>query len=460
VPGVRFGSINTGLPANIVDQIMDAERIPVKTMKDKKEKTEAKSKLVEDLTSKIGEIRKGLGELASTRGFSDIKLQSGDPNVVSGTVDPATYQPGSWNVEVVQLAQKAAAVTNGFADKDKTTIGVGFMRFKTPEGNKDVYIDSSSNTLEGVAKKINGAKIGIHAAIINDRKNPDEPFKLVISSDNVGAEKNVSYPRIYMLDGDQDIYFDSESKAKNGVVKVDGYEFEIADNNLKDVIPGVTLELRQASPGHSVNVTVKEDHEVVSGKVKTFVDSLNAVLQFIQTQNKLDKGTDTSKTLGGDSLLRSIEQRMRNLLQNPQYGLKSDITLVAQLGITFNRNGLVELDQKKFNAVLSRSPEAVEKFFVGDGFSTGFVNSVKREISTLLNPSFGPLTNRANGLKQSMEQLDERIANKERQLAKREEMLRDKFARLEETMSNLKSQSGAVASLGGGGGGITSLISG
>ena len=450
MPGIHFGSINTGLPPNIVDQLMEAERIPVKTMQEKKGKDEAKAKLVDELSTKVSDIRKGLQELASTRGFSDIKLISGDPNVIGGTVDPGKYQPGSWNIEVESLAAKAAAVTNGFSDKDKTTVGVGYIRFKTPDGNQDVYIDSKNNTLEGVARTINNAKVGVRAVVINDRKTPDEPYKLVLSAEGVGADKNIDYPRVYMLDGDQDLYFDSQRESKNGVVRVDGVEFEISDNTLKDVIPGVTLDLKSANPGKSVNVTVKEDMEVVSGKIKTFVEGMNGVFSFIQAQNKLDKSTDTTKTLGGDSLLRSVEQRLRQICQSPQYGAKGSVTVLSQVGISFNRNGLLDFDQKKFNSALNSNPEAVQNFFVGDGFSTGFVNAVKREISTMLNPSFGPITNRQRGLKQKIDQVDERIAQKERQLAQKEESLRAKFSRLEETMSKIKSQGGALGQAMGG----------
>jgi flagellar hook-associated protein 2 len=250
---ISFGSINTGLPPNIVEQIVEAERTPIKNMQKQKDKAEAKLKLVEELATKVGDIRKGLNELAGTRGFSDIKLITGDAGVVTGTVDPATYQPGSWNIEVVELARKAAVVTNGFEDKDRTTIGIGYFRFNTPDGKKDVYINSENNTLDGVAKAINASKVGVRASVFNDRKDKDAPFKLMLAADGVGEDKSVEYPRVYMLDGDQDIYFDSEIPAKNGVVKVDGFEFEIADNTLKDVIPGVTLEWDAAAmrlPGH------------------------------------------------------------------------------------------------------------------------------------------------------------------------------------------------------------------
>jgi flagellar hook-associated protein 2 len=146
-------------------------------------------------------------------------------------------------------------------------------------------------------------------------------------------------------------------------VKVDGFEFEIGDNTVKDVIPGVTLDLKQAAPGRTVNVSVKEDQEVVVGKIKGFVDAVNAVLSFIQQQNALSKDTDTSSTLGGDSLLRSVENRIRSLVQNPQMGVSSDVTRLNQMGIQFNRNGTLEFEEKKFNESLVRNPVAVHRLW-------------------------------------------------------------------------------------------------
>lgn len=275
----------------------------------------------------------------------------------------------------------------------------------------------------------------------------------------MGGDNSVSYPTLYFLDGDQDIYFDKTNEAKNGKIKVDGFEFEVGDNKVSDVIPGVTLELKQANPGRTVNVNVKEDREVVAGKVKTFVDGMNEVFKFIQTQNTMGKDTDTSSTLGGDSLLRSIENRLRSLVQNPQYGVKGGINRLNQIGIQFNRNGVLEYDEKKFNDTLAKNPAAVQQFLAGDGFSVGFIPAVKREVSTVLNAAFGPVAIRKRALQDKISQMNDSIANKERQLARKEEQLRNKFAKLEETMSKLKGQQGqvAAAAAGMGGSGIPGL---
>lgn len=444
----------SGLPPDIVERIIEAEKIPLKTLEGTKGKQEAKLKLVTDLTDKVSNIRKNIGELAGSKGFMDYKVDTGDPNILTGTADPASTVTGSWAVEVMSLASKPAAITNGFPDKDKTELGVGYLKFETKDGPREVYLNGKANTLEGAAAAINSANIGARASVIEDRKNPDSPFRLVIAGMDTGGDKEIKFPTVYLLDGDQDVFFEDTRPAQNAKLKIDGFEVEVPENQVKDLIPGITLDLKQAVPGRTIHVTVKENMEVVSGKVKSFVDSVNEVFSFIQNQNKMNEKTDTTKTLGGDSLLRSIEQRFHRVMQNTVVGVGGNLNRLSQLGIQFNRSGTLDFDQQKFNSALASRPKDVQNFLAGDGFSVGFIPVLKREIAAILDAGFGPLGNRKKGLENRIDTINKQLDNKERSLQKREDSLRQKFSKLEETMSKLNSQGSAVKAIGGGGGGI------
>lgn len=457
---ISFGGINTGLPPNLVDQLIEAEKIPVKNVEARKAKTENKLKLVNELDTKMRSVLGSLKELAGTRGFTDIKLVSGDPNIIQGAVDPEGFVKGSWNIEVDKLASKAGAISNGFPDKDKTEIGVGYFKFKTPEGTKEVYVNGKTNTLESAAKAINNANVGMRATVINDRKSPDAPFKLMVTGISNGADNKVDYPTLYFLDGDQDFYFDEERPASNGLIKLDGFEFEITDNSVPDIIPGVTLDLKQAAPGRTVNLSVKEDMQLVTGKVKKFVETMNDVLSFIQKQMAVNEKTDTTQTLGGDGILRQIESDLRRLIQNPIYGVGNEINRLAQLGIQFNRNGILEYKEDAFNSTLAKHPQGVQNFLVGDGFATGFIPSLRRTFGNMLDGAFGPLSNRKRGLQDQISQADKRIDDMTRRLSAREKTLREQFANLEQKMSNLKQQGGLLAQRLGGGSGLDMNLGG
>ncbi|MBX3032831.1 MAG: flagellar filament capping protein FliD [Bdellovibrionaceae bacterium] len=438
----------SGLPPDIVEQIMNAEKIPVKNLEVKKVKQEDTLKLVGDLETKISDITKNLGELVGTRGFSDAKFVSGDPNILEGSVDPSQAVTGEYSVEVLQLAQKPGAMSNGFPDKDQSQLGVGYLRFNTPNGTKEVYIKGSNSTLEGVAKQVNNSGLGLRATVVNDRKDSENPFKLLITGLATGTDEKVEFPTVYMLDGDQDFYFDQSKAAQNAKIKLDGFEMEVPDNVVDSLIPGVTLDLKQAAPGREVRVSVKENLEVISGKVKSFVDAYNAALGFIQNQHKLQKsnsGKESLGPLGGDSLVRNIENRLRRIIQAPQYGTESPIQRIMELGIEFNRNGTLNFSEEKFNKALTANPKGVAAFLRGDGFNVGFVPTLKREIGFMMNGQFGAIAQRKKGLQDKVETLNKQIDNKERQLEKREDQLRKKFSDLETKMSKINQQGSSLA---------------
>jgi flagellar hook-associated protein 2 len=145
-----------------------------------------------------------------------------------------------------------------------------------------------------------------------------------------------------------------------------------------------------------------------------------------------------------------VENDFRRLIMNPQMGTQGSIKQMNQLGVEFNRNGSLTLTQDKFNKALATDPASVASFLHGDGLATGFIPSVQREVTNLMNGAFGPVSMRKHSLTDKIKQLDERIDNKNRQLEKKEDQLRTKFADLEAQMSKLNQQGSAVAGIGGG----------
>ena len=448
--GIRITGMASGLPPNIVEQLMEAERIPVKNMEVQKNKQEDKLKLVSDLETKVSEITKNLSGLTGTGGFLDKKFVSGDPNVIDGVVDPQNAIPGEYEIEVMQLANKPGAMTVGFPDRDTTQMGVGYLKFDTPDGVKEVYISGENTTLDGLATQINRANVGVRAQVVEDRSDKENPFKLIVSGLETGDDNEVKFPTVYLLDGDQDMYFDKTRPAQNAKIKVDGFEFEIPANKADNLVPGVTLDLKSAAPGRPIRLTVREDVEVISGKIKSFVDSYNEALKFIQEQNKLKGDGKNARMgpLGGDSLLRSVESALRRVVLNPQVGIQSPIRRLSDIGVEFNRNGTLDFKQERFNAVLKSDPGAVSAFMRGDGFNTGFITTVQREIRNLTAPGFSGLGNRKKALQGRIDQINDRITNKERQLERKEDGLRKKFADLEQKMSKLQAQGGAFQAMG------------
>ena len=81
----------------------------------------------------------------------------------------------------------------------------------------------------------------------------------------------------------------------------------------------MTIDLKQAKPGQEVRIGVSENYDMISDKVKGFVDSYNAALGFIQSQAKLTAGQSGRQRLGplgGESFTRMAENKLRQIIQN------------------------------------------------------------------------------------------------------------------------------------------------
>lgn len=453
MPGVRLPGVGSGL-MSVVDQIMVAEREPLKQMDAKKQKLDAKMGLVNDLEGRLNKVKTELKTIVGGKKFQDYTLNVSDQDVIAGTVESEKVIPGQWKIEVMKLAENSGALSNVVADKDTTKMGVGYLKFNTPNGEKKVFINDSNNTLDGMARTINVSDLGVTATVVQDGSDGIDGYRLIISSEEYGDNHDVKFPTIYLLDGEEDFYFDQERDSKNGLIKVNGFDVQVVNNKLNEVIPGVSLDLKSAKPGNEVVVSVGENYQAIETKLKTFVESMNGVLGFIQQQNMMDEKTDTSKTLGGDSSLRSVESRVKQLILDPVYGVQGTIQRVSQLGVEFNRSGTLDFKEDKFKKAIKENSKDVLEFFRGDGsLNAGFIGKTKSTIDNALISGSGIISNKKKGLQTQISQIDRNIDSKEKNLATKEDQLRKKFSRLEEQLAKIQAQGAQVGAIVGGGGG-------
>ena len=451
--GISFGSINTGLPKDIVKQIIAAEKIPIQKMENRKEKINEKKGLVQELITRMESIRKNLSKNSNARSLRELKVHAND-EIVDITADKNIATPGNYQMEVVQLAQKSSAMSSGFEDPDESYIGVGFIQYTLPSGEvKDIYIDSENSSLNAIKKLINSdTSNGLQANVINDGSGTGTPWKLLLSLEKTGDDQLAEFPYFYFVDGEQDFYLEYERKAHDAIVKMDGFEIELPENKADKLIPGLNIALKKAKPGEEFTIKVTEDTEAVAGKIVDLVEQLNNVLTFIKEQNTLDEKTDTSRTLGGDIILQSLEGRIRSTIFK-DIKTKFGFRRFGDLGVTFERSGLLKFDQEKFKVKLESNYDEVSQILTGyfdenGQKSKGFIDFLdETTINSLRNPD-GLLASRKRSLQSNIDQIDRRIAQRERMIGQKEKNLKDKFARLEGTISRIKNQGAGISALG------------
>ena len=314
-----------GKYGQLVRQIMNAEREPIRLIEGHKAKENDKLKLVQEFVGKVRKLPEVIKELDNFRKFRELKadLPPGAKDLVDVSLDKDVAEPGEYQIEVDQLAGKHSMISDGYGDPDDE-IGVGYFNYDLPNGDsKSVWVGPGHNTLRGLVSAINQEKgIGVQASIVNDGAGGDRPWRIVVQGKKGGLDNDITFPDFYFLDGDFRFYVDDERDAQNAIIKFNGFEIMWQANKF-ELLPGVTLDLKAAKEDYEFTLNIQEDLPKMAAKIKAMVDAINGVFEFVNKQNTLDANSDTSKTLGGDTALLTIQERLRRLLFQ-EFGVDDD----------------------------------------------------------------------------------------------------------------------------------------
>ncbi|MCM2276827.1 MAG: flagellar filament capping protein FliD [Oligoflexia bacterium] len=455
--GLRSDPIGGGQFKQAIKQIMEAESQPIRQLEGRKAREESRLKLFQEFKSKFAGIDRALSEISTFKKLRELKADLGDgATTVSVTLDKERAQPGTYQLQIEELAQRTSVMSNGFEDADEPVLGLGFIVMNLGNGDTaEVFVDDANSSLRGVAGLINAQPDSpIRAAVIKDSTDPDYPWKLILSSKKDGSTNGIEFPEFYFLDGSKDFYIDSDREARNALVYVDGFPIELESNDITDFLPGVNLHLKQAKPGQPFAITISEDYQKISGKIKAVVDQVNQVLSFITKQNQIDASSDTRSTFAGDTSLQTIEYRLRNMMHegfpvpNGSGGFR--VLHLSALGVEFDKTGQLAFKEDKFTKLMEKDFEGLSAVVSGE---FGFAFQMRELVKSYTQVGSGLLNLREQGLKHRIKEIDTQIDNKARQLEKKQVALVDQFAKLEGSLANLQRQQQQLAASGFGGAG-------
>jgi flagellar hook-associated protein 2 len=440
-----------------MNKIVKAENKSLEKFDQKSIKVENQLKIVKDLKSKIIELKDSLTPFKSPNDFRDLKGESANPEILDVTsIDKTKAKPGTYDFEVLGLASTNSIMTTGMRDRDRAEVGVGYVSFKTPEGEeRDVYINSENNTLDGMARAINNANVGVTAHVVHDGTDADEPWRLVISGNKTGWKEDFEWPTFYFLDGDLDLDKYRERDAQSAIIKFNGMPMYADENKIKELLPGITMDLKKAVPGQSIRVEVKPDIQKIEEKAKNFVDKMNALLGIINSQGQVDQSSrnDPTKALSGDVTLLGLKSRLTSMIQNTATDLSDqEVKALRDVGVVFNRSGTLDFDSKKFQSQLETNFEQVSTLFAGTSPLSGFANNMIRLTDGFARRGDGIISLRETNLQGAKDRVKNDREKAEEKAQARIERVKQQFARVEGAMQQMQTMNvGALmpASAGG-----------
>lgn len=402
--------VGSNLDVNsIVSQLMTVERRPVTLLDRKEAGYQAKLTAYGNLKSALASFQSAMSGLNSVSRFQSLSATPADATVLTASAN-STAAPGSYTVQVNQLAQAQTIAATGQTSAD-ATIGTGAtttltFEFGTISGGTltdgvysgatftpdaaqatgTVTINSTNNSLQGIRDAINAANIGVSATIVND--GGATPYRLVLASSSTGASKSMKIS----VAGDATLQgllgydpaatqnLTQGSAAQNAALTVNGIAISSASNTISGAIQGVTLSPVKAG---TTTLTVARDTAAVQSATAAFVKAYNDVNKTLTSLSAYNAATKQGAILQGDSTVRTLQSQIRSALGSTLTGSSATLTSLSQIGIALQKDGTMALDATKLATAIANNFDDIAGLFAEVGKPTdSLVNFVSSTSST------------------------------------------------------------------------------
>jgi flagellar hook-associated protein 2 len=423
---------------------------------------------LDDIFTKISTATGGAvtGDLVSDplQGGNVLALSSGAPIVLSqGTsnflnafkLDTASYSGG-----VLQSSDAVNAVrtdvqldgANGSANLAQSiTSGVLTLN------NKSIAYDTSTDTLDDILQRINAADAGVRATFSNaggGRLNlvSSQSGPLSIQLSDTGTLASALGLNAV----------DSVQAGQSAKIKVDGGVAQSFNQNAgiqAAGAEGILLDLRSASVGNPVSVSVDVNIDSALEKIQGFVDQYNQLNDRISELTAFDPSTGKKGVLLSDFSVNNLRQRLNDMLFKRVNGLdgSSSQGSLAELGFNTGAIGSVpgttsklEFKASTFKAALEKDPNRVAQLLGAadtlSGSNVGVMSEVKSYLDRISN-STGIFSQRQKSAGVQIEGIGQRINDLNTRIDKKQVRLQAQFTLLERTLANLQSQQTSLSGL-------------
>jgi flagellar hook-associated protein 2 len=419
--GLNSGSVSTGNGIDVtavVDSIIEAARGPEKIWQQQQTTLTSQSSALNSLNSSLSALQTAMYALSDAGGvIAANNATSSQTGILSATAQSGAAA-GSHQIVVTSLATTSSAYSDPEATAD-TTFQTGVVTLKVGATTTDITVDSSNNTLNGLAKAINDKKLGVTASIITDSSGA----RLALVSSKTGEPGDLT-----ITGNTSGLAFHKSVTGQNASLTIDGVPVSSSTNTVTGAISGVTLNLVSGSPNTPVQLMVGPDTAGGTQAIKNFVSAYNTLITSINAQFTVSGSSSTAGPLAGNSSLRILQT---SLLSDVTYTMSGNngITSLASLGIDMANDGTLSIDTSQFNSVVTNQFSDVQNFFqqVTDGFGKHFSG----DLTSLASPTQGVLNVNLTQISSQQKVLSDTISNFESHLATREQQLINEYSRID-----------------------------
>ncbi|HAJ90803.1 MAG TPA: hypothetical protein DCM27_07330 [Rhodospirillaceae bacterium] len=328
------------------------------------------------LQTSISNIKKNYSVLATSNGLFDQRTGSLSSNTATSAASlvDVKLDPGTdLGVHELTVEKKGQAHRVASGSAASATMALGFTGdFSIGVAGKTASSVSvtAGMTLTDLAAAINSntATSGVKASIA---KVSETEYQLVLNGSDIN--KQIQITGVSGDDVMQNIgvtnsggaFVKELQIAQPTVVTLDGISYSRDSNTITDLLPGVTLNVKNADAATKINLSIENDNSAVKAGIQSFMDAYNNLRDFIKSQQVVsDAGAvDSGAVLFGDSILANINSSLQGILGGSYGAGGSNLATLRSVGITLDQNNKLVMDESVFDTATIDKFEQVRDIF-------------------------------------------------------------------------------------------------
>ncbi|WP_437187421.1 flagellar filament capping protein FliD [Planctomicrobium sp. SH668] len=364
---INIGGLVSGIDPDVIIQgLLKIQQQQIDQFNIKKTSVETKQTAVGALQTQLVTLRTNAISLASSvnNPFDARQVNVSRPESLIATAT-SRANAGTYQLKVSSLATAQQVASQGF-ESPEAAITEGTFSIRVGSGvSSDIQVNSSNNTLAGLADSINFADVGVSASIVQDGSSS---YKLLLTSAKTGTDHQITVVNGLgnSTGSSQKVEIDVANPvqaATNATVSMGTGPGAITvtsqTNSVNSLITGVTLNLLEADPTKNVMVTISADTEKAVTAVKDYVDSYNSLLDFLDSQTKYDSESDVSGILQGDYSIINIRNQLQHAVQSVIPGGSNKANRLSAIGITTADNGRLIFNETQLQNMMKGNVSGV-----------------------------------------------------------------------------------------------------
>lgn len=423
---------------SLLANIKSGEQAPLAALQRQQTSFTTKLSAYGQVNNALTTLQKAAEALAKASLFTGVQATSSATEVLSATA-AASAPAGVYAVNVTQLAQAQSLASAGVANSsdalatgtDATTLmfdfgkiaggtldangkytGASFTPAALPAATaaNSISIDPAKSSLADIRDAINGnAALGVTASIVND--GSASPSRLVLTSKASGETASMRVTVIgdpalaALLSNDPAglpaAQLQQTVAAQNAKLTVNGVAITSASNSVVGAVQDVTLSVAKLG---SSSLTVANDTASVQVAMTNFVNAYNGLQSVAGKLTAFDADKGVAGSLLGDGVLRSVQVRIRSALTSPQVADGSGLSMMSQIGISFQKDGTLAIDNTKLTAALGSKLEGVANLFTGSNGVGGYGSQMTALLTSFTEPN-GILASATKGINTTLDRL-------------------------------------------------------